>query len=67
MDMTLMMWGVLFSSIGLGYFMYGKKITNPWFRITGMALMLYPVVVSNVWVMLGLGVALVAAPHVIRW
>ncbi len=62
-----MMWGVLFSSIGLGYFMYGKKITNPAFRYTGLALMLYPIAVSGTWALVGIGVALVLVPHVVRF
>jgi hypothetical protein len=67
LNSTVLMWGVLFSSVGLGYFMYGKKATNPWFRLTGIGLMIYPMFVTNTWAVVGIGVGLAALPQFIDW
>lgn len=67
MNTTVLMWGVLFSSIGLAYFIYGKKITNPVFRLTGVGLMIYPLFVSNTWGVVGIGVGLTLLPQFVKW
>lgn len=54
---------LIFSSIGLGYFMYGKSQRSPAPLICGMALMIYPYFVSNMLVLAILGLALTAAPY----
>ena len=56
MSTALMLWGLLFGSVGLFYFMYGKRIKNPVMRYTGVALMLFPYLVQNT-----LGIVLVGA------
>jgi len=47
MNTSLLLWSLLFSSIGLGYFIYGKrqKAVAPLF--CGLGLMIYPYFVSN--------------------
>lgn len=67
MNSAVLMWGVLFSSIGLAYFIYGKKITNPWFRLAGIGLMIYPLFVTNTWGVVGVGLGLTLAPQFIDW
>lgn len=66
MDMTVMLWGLLFGSIGLGYFMYGKKIANPVIRYTGLALMFYPYVVQDSIAIVIVGIGLIALPKFVR-
>ena len=63
---TLLLWGVLFSSIGLGYFLYGRKQKHKIAFYTGMVLMLYPYFVTNVAQMLIVGVILLAVPRVVK-
>jgi len=56
----------VFGSIGLGFFIYGKKQRAVVPLICGIALMLFPYFVSNVMLMLGVGVLLVAIPYFLR-
>jgi hypothetical protein len=66
MDTTLLLWGVLFSSIGLGYFLYGKKQNAIVPLLTGIALFIFPYVISDVYVLVLTGTALTAVPYFIR-
>jgi len=42
MDMALLAWGFLFSSIGLAFFMYGKSQKAIIPLCSGLVLMIYP-------------------------
>ena len=61
-----MLWGLLFGSIGLGYFIYGKKQRAAVPLVCGLALMLFPYFVSNVVLLVGIGVLLSAIPYFFR-
>ena len=61
-----LLWGVVFSSIGLGYFLYGKKQRSISPLVFGVALMGVPYFVSNTWVLCLIGTALCAGPYFIR-
>ncbi len=63
MSIPLLFWGILFSAIGLGYFIYGKRQTalNP--LICGLCLMLMPFVVHNSYVLVPLCALLVFIPY----
>lgn len=61
-DTTSLFLGVLFSSIGFGYFLYGKKQGNKGLYWSGIGLMVYPYFISGTWPMIGVGVALLALP-----
>jgi hypothetical protein len=60
-------WGVIFGSIGLGYFIYGKKQQVAMPMICGLGLMVYPYFVSNTLLLVVLGLMLCALPYFIRW
>lgn len=49
------------SSVGFVAFMYGRKQKRFPQLAAGVALMVYPYFVGNVWLMLGIAVALLAA------
>lgn len=66
MDMTILLWGVVFSAIGLGYFIYGKRQRAPVPMVCGLGLMAFPYFVSNAWVLVLVGVALMAVPYFVR-
>ncbi len=66
MSASLLLWGVLFSSIGLGYFIYGKKQNATVPLVCGIALMIIPYFITSVMVMVLLCAALVAVPYFIR-
>ena len=64
-DVSLMLFGILFSSVGIGYFIYGKKQTNPVIRYTGLVLIVYPYFVQNLMALILVGVALLFVPKFI--
>jgi hypothetical protein len=57
---------LLFSSIGLGFFIYGKKQRTVVPLVCGIALMVYPYFISNVMLLVGIGVVLMAVPYFLR-
>lgn len=66
MNAAWLMWGVLFGSIGLGYFMYGKKQARPVPLLCGIGLMVYPYFIDNTWALLAIGIGLMALPYFMR-
>jgi len=62
----VLLWGLLFGSIGLGYAIYGRKQRAAVPLICGLALMVYPYFVSNTLLLVGIGVALIAIPYFLR-
>jgi len=67
MNISLLLWGLLFSSVGFGYFLYGKRQRTPVPLVCGIALMFYPYFVANTLVLVVVGVALTATPYFIRF
>jgi len=61
------LWGLLFGSIGLGFFIYGKRqgVIVP--LVCGVALMVYPYFISSTWLLLVIGIALMATPYFFRF
>jgi hypothetical protein len=57
---------LLFGSIGLGYFIYGKKQRAVVPLVCGLALMVFPYFVSNALLLVGIGVVLAAIPYFLR-
>ncbi|MDO9317920.1 MAG: hypothetical protein Q7V56_06945 [Gammaproteobacteria bacterium] len=66
MSASLLLWGVLFSSVGMGYFIYGKKQNATVPLVCGIALMVIPYFITSVMVMVLLCAALIAVPYFIR-
>jgi hypothetical protein len=66
MNTSLLLWSLLFSSIGLGFFVYGKKQKAIVPLLSGLGLMIYPYFVSNTLLLVAVGVALMALPHFVR-
>ena len=64
---TTLMVSVLFSSIGAGYFVYGKKQRQVVPLLTGLALCVYPYVLSNGYAIVVVGILLTAVPWLIRF
>ena len=58
LDMSHMLAGIVFGSIGFGAFIYGKKQASFKPMFLGIALMGYSYFVSNVWVLWITGVIL---------
>jgi hypothetical protein len=67
MDSTNPLWSLIFGSIGLGYFIYGKKQSNPVIRYTGLALMIYPYFIINTVVLVLVGICLLYVPRFVKF
>jgi hypothetical protein len=63
---AVLVWGLVFASIGLGYFIYGRKQRAVIPLLCGLALMVFPYFVSNVFILVGIGTGLIVIPHVLR-
>lgn len=66
MTASLLLWSVLFGSLGLGYFVYGKKQGALMPLLCGVALMVFPYFITNIWLLVGVGALLAALPYFFR-
>ncbi|MHB8475155.1 MAG: hypothetical protein ACYDBZ_02570 [Steroidobacteraceae bacterium] len=62
----VLLWGLLFGSIGLGYFIYGKKQRAVVPLVCGLGLMIFPYFVPNTMLLVGVGAMLIAIPYFLR-
>jgi hypothetical protein len=60
------LWGVLFGAIGTGYFIYGKNQRSPVPLVCGVALVLLPYFMPNAWVLVLVGVVIMAVPRFLQ-
>ena len=66
MNQALLLWGLLFSAIGMGFFIYGRKQRRAVPLVCGIVLMVYPYFVpSTIWLVV-IGVVLCAVPYFVR-
>jgi predicted membrane protein len=63
---AIMLWSVLFSGIGLGFFLYGKKQRKVVPLFTGLALLIYPYFITSVAILIIIGVILIALPYFVH-
>ena len=66
LDTSSLLWGLLFGSIGLGFFVYGRRQKRVVPLACGVALMVFPYFVSNTILLVILGLALIAIPYFVR-
>ncbi|MDF0752703.1 hypothetical protein NLU14_20960 [Marinobacter sp. 71-i] len=66
METATLVWGLIFSSIGIGYFIYGRKQSNLVARWCGLALILFPYLVTDTLAMVAVGAALMLTPRFIE-
>lgn len=66
MNTSTLMWGVIFGSMGLGFFVYGKKQKAIIPFISGIGLMVIPYFISNVFILVTTGIVFVASPFFIK-
>ena len=66
MSTATLLWSLLFSSVGLGFFLYGKKQARAVPLVCGIALMVFPYFVSNTFLLVGIGAALMGIPYFVR-
>ncbi|MDQ6976733.1 MAG: hypothetical protein Q9M75_01335 [Ghiorsea sp.] len=65
-DTTTLFVGLIFGSIGFGFFLYGKKQSKVTPLLTGITLMVLPYFVPNLYLLCGIGIALIALPYFVR-
>jgi hypothetical protein len=63
---STLIWGVIFGSIGLGFFVYGKKQKAIIPLFSGIGLIVVPYFISNMYILILSGIVLVALPYLIR-
>jgi hypothetical protein len=63
---SLLMWGMLFGALGLGFFTYGKKQKAVVPLFTGIALFIIPYFIPDVYMLVIAGAVLVALPYFVR-
>jgi hypothetical protein len=66
MQVSSLLWGLLFGSIGLGFLIYGRKQRAVVPLICGLTLMVFPYFVSNTLLLVIIGVVLMAIPYFFR-
>ncbi|MEE9492858.1 MAG: hypothetical protein V3W04_05710 [Gammaproteobacteria bacterium] len=66
MNEAILLWGVVCSSIGLGYFVYGRRQKNSIVLISGIGLMFFPYFVSNAFAFALTAIILLVLPHFIQ-
>jgi len=66
MTIAALLWGVLFSSIGVVMFIYGKKQNTFMPLLCGALLVVYPFFVTTTAWLVAIGVVLAALPFFIR-
>jgi predicted membrane protein len=65
-DTSSLLWGLLFGSIGLGFLIYGRKQRAVVPLVSGLALMIFPYFVSNIFLLIAIGIVLIAIPYFVR-
>jgi hypothetical protein len=66
MNQAVLLWGLLFGSIGIGFLVYAKRQKAVVPLVVGLALSIYPFFISNVYALVLIGLALTAVPYFIR-
>jgi hypothetical protein len=66
MNESWLLWGLLFGSFGLGFFVYGKKQKAVVPLVCGLALMIFPYFISNTILLVLIGVSLIALPYFVK-
>jgi hypothetical protein len=67
MNTATLLWGIAFGSIGMGFFIYGKRQSAPVPLVCGVLLMAFPYFVSSAIATVVIGVALMVVPYFVRF
>ncbi len=66
MDTATLIWGIVFGALGFGYFIYGRRQKAVVPLVTGIALMVFPYFIANVYLLVIVGVGLTVVPYFFR-
>jgi len=65
-DTAFLLLGLLFSSIGIGYLVYGRRQNNKMALLCGLGLLVYPYFMSSLVALVGVGVGLMVLPRFVK-
>ena len=63
---AVLIWGMIFGSIGVGFCMYGRKQKAIVPLCVGIALCVFPYFVANVYALVLIGAVLMVIPYFVR-
>lgn len=63
---SVLLWSVLFGSIGIGYFTYGRKQRHKMASIAGIGLMVFPYFFTSSLLIVIVGLALMFLPYFVK-
>jgi predicted membrane protein len=63
---SMLIWGMVFGSIGLGFFIYGKKQKKIVPLIVGLALFVFPYFIADISMLMTVGAILIVLPYFVR-
>ena len=63
---SAILWGVLFGSVGLGYFIYGRKQRRALPLLSGIGLIVCPYFVPNALLLVLICIVFMALPYFVR-
>jgi len=66
MSTSSLLWGLLFGSVGLGFFVYGRKQKVVVPLVCGLVLMVFPYFIANTILLVAIGATLIALPYFVR-
>jgi hypothetical protein len=66
MDTSIIFLGLIFGSVGMGYLVYGKKQQKGVALLSGLVLCGIPYFISNIFLLLVIGLGLMALPFIIQ-
>jgi hypothetical protein len=67
MNTTSLLFGVLYGAIGFGYLIYGRRQQKGIALLSGVVLCAFPYFVSNIVLLILIGLVLIALPFYIRY
>lgn len=62
----MLVWGMVFGSVGLGFFIYGKKQKKIVPFVTGLALFVFPYFIADIATLMIAGAILIVLPYFVR-
>jgi hypothetical protein len=66
LNTSWLIWGLIFGSVGFGFFIYGKRQKAVVPMVCGLILMIFPYFISSTIPLVSIGAALMAIPYFVR-
>jgi hypothetical protein len=67
MNTTSLLFGVLYGAIGFGYLIYGRRQQKGIALLSGLVLCAFPYFISNIALLIVIGLVFIALPFYIRY